>query len=154
MHQNEDGTTAVRPRQSIGLLLSLASAQGVATANAALRPVELSSRSYSLLEHVEAHEGVSQRGLADALRLDPSQIVALVDTLERRNLVERRPNPTDRRQRSVVATGLGRSTLARARALVDNSLDEVLRDLDQGERETLHRLLLRIVGPNLPRSST
>jgi DNA-binding MarR family transcriptional regulator len=154
MDQNQARATAVRSRQSIGLLLSLASAQGVATANTALRPLELTSRSYSLLEHVEGHEGVSQRGLADALRLDPSQIVALVDTLERRGLLERRPNPSDRRQRSVVTTSLGRSTLARARALVDHSLDEVLQDLDEAEREALHHLLLRIVRPNGPQSRT
>ncbi|WP_448071339.1 MarR family winged helix-turn-helix transcriptional regulator [Georgenia yuyongxinii] len=131
--------------ENIGLLLSLASAQGVAAANAALGPVDLTSRSYSLLEQLAGTDGVSQRELADAIRLDPSQIVALVDALERRGLAERRPNPADRRQKSVVITDPGRTVFHRARALVESSVDEVLADLDGLERETLRGLLQRVV---------
>ncbi|MFH5824322.1 MarR family winged helix-turn-helix transcriptional regulator [Georgenia sp. AZ-5] len=133
------------PFDNIGLLLSLASAQGVAAANAVLRPRELSSRSYSLLELLHHADAVSQRGLADALRLDPSQIVSLVDGLERRGLVERRPNPDDRRQRSVVLTDAGRDVFGEARTLVAESLDEVLSGLSPEERGTLRALLQRVV---------
>jgi DNA-binding MarR family transcriptional regulator len=146
--------------ENIGLLLSLASAQGVAAANARLRPLDLNTRSYSLLEALAAGEGageddidgegvdgVSQRDLADTLRLDPSQIVALVDGLERRGLAERRPNPQDRRQKLVVATTPGRDLYRRARQNVEASIDEVLVDLDTAERATLLGLLKRIVRP-------
>ncbi len=133
------------PFDNIGLLLSLASAQGVAAANAVLRPRGLNSRSYSLLELLHQADAVSQRGLADALRLDPSQIVSLVDGLERRGLVERRPNPDDRRQRSVVLTDEGRGVFGEARTLVRQSLDEVLSALSPEERGTLRSLLQRVV---------
>ncbi|GAA1627846.1 MarR family winged helix-turn-helix transcriptional regulator [Georgenia ruanii] len=133
--------------ENIGLLLSLASGQGVATANAALAPLDLNSRSYSLLELLATTDGVSQRELADALRLDPSQIVALVDGLERRTLAERRPHPSDRRQKSVVITGPGRDLYAQARERVEGSIDQLLGDLDDAERQTLRRLLQRIVSP-------
>ncbi|MFD1504341.1 MarR family winged helix-turn-helix transcriptional regulator [Georgenia yuyongxinii] len=135
----------MRAPENIGLLLSLASARGVASANVALGPVELNSRSYSLLEQLAGTDGVSQRALADAIRLDPSQIVAMIDGLERRGLAERRPNPADRRQKSVVITGPGRTLFHRARALVESSVDEVLAGLDDLERETLRGLLQRIV---------
>jgi DNA-binding MarR family transcriptional regulator len=131
--------------ENIGLLLSLASARGVAAANAALGPVELNSRSYSLLEQLAGTDGVSQRELADAIRLDPSQIVSMIDALERRGLAERRPNPADRRQKSVVITDSGRAVFHRARVLVESSVDEVLTDLDDLERETLRAFLQRIV---------
>ncbi|GAA4418288.1 MarR family transcriptional regulator [Georgenia halophila] len=135
-------------RENIGLLLSLASARGVASATAALRPVDLSTRSYTLLELVIDSGGTSQRELADALRLDPSQIVALVDGLEERGLAQRRPNPEDRRQKSVVATTEGRKVFRQARKLIDASLEEFLGDLDADERDTLRALLTRIVRPN------
>lgn len=130
--------------ENIGLLLSLASARGIVAANAALTEVELSTRSYSLLDIVAQADGLSQRELADALRLDPSQIVALIDTLEGRGAVERRRNPDDRRQRSVVLTPAGRTLLRRARTLVQGSLDEVLTALDDDERDVLRGLLRRI----------
>jgi DNA-binding MarR family transcriptional regulator len=133
--------------ENIGLLLSLASAKGVGEANAALRPLDLTSRSYSLLELLATTDGVSQRELADALRLDPSQIVSLVDGLERRAVAERRPHPSDRRQKSVVITGAGRELYLQARARIEDSIDQLLTDLDDGERQTLRRLLQRIVSP-------
>lgn len=133
--------------ENIGLLLSLASAQGVAAANTALAPLDLNSRSYSLLELLATTDGVSQRELADALRLDPSQIVALVDGLERRTLAERRPHLSDRRQKSVVITGPGRELYAQARERIEGSIDQLLGDLDDDERQTLRLLLQRIVAP-------
>ncbi|WP_127129653.1 MarR family winged helix-turn-helix transcriptional regulator [Georgenia sp. SYP-B2076] len=144
MHPSEPVSTQV-VTENIGLLLSLASAQGVAAANAVLRPLELSSRSFSLLEVVAHADGASQRELADAIRLDPSQIVTLLDTLERRGLLERRPNPHDRRQRLVVITARGRTLLEEASGLVERSLDDVLADLAGSERETLRDLLHRVV---------
>ncbi|MFC7407006.1 MarR family winged helix-turn-helix transcriptional regulator [Georgenia alba] len=138
---------SVGASDNIGLLLSLASAQGVAAANAALRPMDLSTRSYTLLELIIRAGGASQRELADTLRLDPSQIVALVDGLEQRGFAQRRPNAADRRQKSVVATNRGRQAYRRARDRVEASLDEVLGELDEAERETLRALLTRIVHP-------
>ncbi|MCK6211881.1 MarR family transcriptional regulator [Georgenia sp. EYE_87] len=109
--------------------------------------MDLNHRTYSVLDVLELRGGISQRELADELRLDPSQIVALVDSLERRGLVERRPNPQDRRQRTVVVTAAGRTLYRRARQQVDGSLDEVLEGLHAAERDTLRELLQRIVRP-------
>lgn len=128
-----------------GLLLSLASSRAISAANHALGPVSLNARSYSLLEAVERIEGASQRRLADDLRLDPSQIVSLVDGLESRGLVERKPNPTDRRQWAVVSTAAGRALHQQARDLVNGSLEGVLVNLEPDERAQLWSLLRRIV---------
>jgi len=133
--------------ENIGLLLALASARGVAAASKALAPAELNARSYSLLEQIVLADGPSQRDLADALRLDPSQIVALVDQLEDRGFAERRPAPTDRRLKAVVVTDQGRRFYAQVRADVERSLDDVLADLSRDEREQLRSLLHRIARP-------
>lgn len=134
-------------RENIGLLLALSSGRAVAAAREALVPHELNARSYSLLEQLVLSHGVSQRELADALALDPSQIVALVDTLEGRGLAERRPHRAARRQKSVVATAAGADLYVKARRLVDGSLDELLSDLSTDERAVLADLLHRIARP-------
>ena len=140
-------TTDTGVRQNLGLLLALASARATSLAAAEVRPFELSVRSYSLLEHLTQHDGVGQRELATALRLDPSQVVQLVDTLEARGLAERRPHPSDRRQKSVVATVAGHQLYAQVRGPVEATVDAVLADLTPAERETFAGLLGRIARP-------
>ena len=66
---------------------------------------ELSHSQARLL--LELDEPLSQRQLARRLGYDPSNITALADALETRGLVERRPDPFDRRFRLVALTSSG-----------------------------------------------
>lgn len=133
--------------ENIGLLLAISSGRAVAAAREALAPFDLNARSYSLLEQLVLTGAPTQRQLADALALDPSQIVALVDSLEDGGLAERRPHPDDRRHKTVVATRDGESVYARAKEQIEASLDTVLTGLDPDERAVLADLLHRIARP-------
>lgn len=97
----------------LSFLLARANSLALAAANAALAEHGLKARSYSVLA-LATDSSPSQRELAEFLRLDPSQVVALVDDLERRQLVERRSDPTDRRANVVIATAAGHALFARA----------------------------------------
>src|SRR3954451_22758555 len=89
----------------VGFLLTGASGLVLRATNAALADVGLRVRQYSVLVLADdTADGISQRDLAEGLRLDPSQVVALVDDLAVAGLVERRPSPTDRRAKLVAAT--------------------------------------------------
>jgi DNA-binding MarR family transcriptional regulator len=70
--------------------------------------------------------------------------VAIVDTLEKRGLVERQPDPRDRRSKIVVATEAGRELSAKARTLSAESDQESLSMLTPDERDTLHTLLAKV----------
>jgi DNA-binding MarR family transcriptional regulator len=130
----------------IGFLLSRASGLVVRASNAALAGHGLRVRPYSvLLLACDTEEGLSQRELADVLGLDPSQVVLLVDELVTAGLVERRPSPTDRRTRLVVATDAGRVARARAGVDVDATLTRQLAELTAGEQLLLRELLTRLV---------
>lgn len=112
------GTAGLRDSvlgRDLSFLLARANALTLAAANAALAQHGLKARSYSVL--ALAADGVrpTQRELAEFLRLDPSQVVALVDELEKRQLVERRTDPADRRANVLVVTDAGRALFARAR---------------------------------------
>jgi len=133
-------------QRDLGFLLSRASGLVARRVNAALAEHGLRIRQYSVLSLAAGSaEGSSQRDLARVLGLDPSQVVLLVDELERAGLVERRPSLADRRTRLVVTTAQGRLLLERATECTRVGVDEQLRVLDPDEREVLRALLTRVV---------
>lgn len=133
----------------LSFLLARANALSLAAGNTALAPLGLKVRSYSVLA-LAADDGArpTQRELAEFLRLDPSQVVALVDDLQRRGLVERRPDPSDRRANVVIVTDEGRALHGRAVAAAAAAEHELHAGLDQHERAQLAALLRRIAFPD------
>lgn len=136
----EDSDLANEPNFLIARVRSLGSGQ----ANRALAALDLKVRHYSVLSLAASGVAPSQRELAEFLRLDPGQIVTIIDPLEERGLVERRVDATDRRNKLIVATPAGRRLYREARAIVDGATDETLGVLDAAERATLTDLLRRI----------
>ncbi len=88
---------------------------------------------------------LSQRELADCLKYDASNITSIVDTLERRGLVERQIDPADRRVRRLIMTAEGHTVIAqlRQRLLKEATLVD---ELDERERAQLQALLTKAVG--------
>ncbi|WP_297080955.1 MarR family winged helix-turn-helix transcriptional regulator [uncultured Demequina sp.] len=132
----------------VSFLLARASAITAAAGNRALAAVGLKVRSYSVLA-LAAEVGPSQRELAERLRLDPSQIVALVDALESGGYVERRQDPADRRARTVTATPAGVELFARARAAVDDAQRESFAAISDAESDVVRAFLQRIAYSDL-----
>ena len=90
-----------RPADDLSFLLARANALSLAAGNAALAQHGLRVRSYSVLALAAGDARPSQRELAEFLRLDPSQVVALVDDLQARGLVgASRIRPIDARTSS------------------------------------------------------
>ena len=125
-------------------LLARTNALSLSATNSTLAPLGLKVRSYSVLALAAAADHMSQRDFASYLRLDPSQVVALVDGLQRRGLVERRAAPSDRRANVVVATSAGAQLATQARGLLRTAEDTLLQGLSDDERATLSALLRKI----------
>jgi DNA-binding MarR family transcriptional regulator len=109
-----------------------------------LVPLELEPREFALLRAVAAAEGLSQQAMGERLQIPASRMVAFVDALEARGLLERRHNPDDRRTRSLHLTDAGRELLGRAFAVASSYERDLCADLDEGERERLLDLLQRV----------
>jgi DNA-binding MarR family transcriptional regulator len=111
---------------------------------ATLAPFNLHPREFALLRAVGFQEGQSQQALGERLQIPRSRMVAIVDELEGRGLLERRPNPTDRRVRELHLTETGRK-------LIDQAFQQALAyeyrissPLTPEEREQLLDLLERV----------
>jgi DNA-binding MarR family transcriptional regulator len=97
-----------------------------------------------LLCAIAATPGQSQQAAAQLLQTPPSRLVALVDALADRGLVERRRNPTDRRLHALHLTDEGQEILRRIEALGREHDDAICAALDAGERKALREMLERI----------
>jgi len=89
-------------------------------------------------------EPLPMRRLAQKLRCEPSNVTGIVDRLESRGLVERRPDPGDRRVKLAAATAEGRRVAGSLRDSLDFAR-EPLAGLSAAEREVLRDLLRRMV---------
>jgi DNA-binding MarR family transcriptional regulator len=133
-----------RPFEAVGFLLSQIGFQSSRRFADRLAPIDLNPRTFALLRHIEAAEGEPQHALAESLRVPPSRMVALLDELEERGLVERRPHPTDRRARSLYLTPAGGRLLEKAKKVAAEHEAELCADLSAAERKRLLALLGRI----------
>jgi DNA-binding MarR family transcriptional regulator len=121
-------------------------------AAAALETVGLTPALFALLNVVGTRDGAIQQELGAVLGIDPSTMVSLIDQLESAGLAKRRPSPKDRRAREVAISPQGRRLLKRARRLVAEGEDELLRGLTGEERRELVALLRRALASAPPQS--
>ena len=94
-----------------------------------------------VLRLISREPGLSQQAVARRLGTPPSRLVALVDGLEQRGLIERRRNPGDRRNYALHLTVAGEQAMA---ALSQASLEHeqaISAPLTQAERAQLSKLL-------------
>jgi DNA-binding MarR family transcriptional regulator len=100
---------------------------------------------FRVLNLVDAAEGRSQQAIGQAIEVPASRMVALVDELEQKGLVERRPDPGDRRVRALYLTAKGRRALTRGREIAKRHEEDLTRGLAEGDRKRLLELLRKMV---------
>ena len=110
----------------------------------ALEPLGIGPREFLLMRFVASAEGQSQQALAERLGVPPSRMVAMVDHLEEGGLVERRPDPGDRRVRGLHLTRKGRGVLDKAGAIAIDYETRLCAGINREEREQLIDLLQKL----------
>jgi DNA-binding MarR family transcriptional regulator len=83
----------------------------------------------------------TQAQLAAAVRRDKTRLIPILDRLESRGLLDRTPDPADRRNRIVALTASGQEVLSDCRAAVAAMEDELLGALAPEEAAALRRAL-------------
>ncbi|MFI8516854.1 MarR family winged helix-turn-helix transcriptional regulator [Streptomyces sp. NPDC085481] len=92
-----------------------------------------------------ALEPTPMRKIAEKLKCEPSNVTGIIDRLESRGLVERRPDPADRRVKVAAPTEEGHDTARRLRDSLGFAR-EPLGELTEAERTLLRDLLKRMLG--------
>jgi DNA-binding MarR family transcriptional regulator len=109
-----------------------------------IAPTGMHPREFGVLRTVAMEEGISQQACGHTLKVAPSQMVALVDALESKGLLERRPDPADRRVRALHVTTKGRRALATGFEAAMRNEEQLFGALSSTERAELRRLLQQV----------
>lgn len=103
---------------------------------------------YAALCAIAATTEIDATRISNAIAFDRSTIGSVLDRLENRGLIERRPSPTDRRQKLIFLTDIGHKLLDDCKGAVDRVQNRIVAVLSKEERETFLKLLTRIVDLN------
>lgn len=93
-------------------------------------------------------EPIGQKELGERLGLDPSDVVGLVDTLERAGYLLRERDRSDRRRNVLHLTPSGRTAVDRLNQIAEDVDDALFAGLSADERATLDRLIRRVLIDN------
>ena len=111
---------------------------------AAVAELDLAPAQARALHELDLDRPISMRELAERLKSDPSNVTGVIDRLEARGLVERRPDPTDRRIKGLALTPAGARLRKRLFARLYSAPPSVaaLSEQDQGVlRDVLQRVV-------------
>jgi DNA-binding MarR family transcriptional regulator len=129
-----------------GFLLSFLGEKSRRRFHETLEPHGFHPREFGLMTVVMRRPGITQQELAGLAQIDPSTMVAVLDGLEARGLLERRVNADDRRRRAVHLTTQGERELADLQREAQKTLARFLEPLSGDERDMLNRLLRKLAG--------
>lgn len=99
--------------------------------------------SFSALSIIAGQPGLTQTQLADALQIERSNLVTLIDELSGRNLIIRAPVAQDRRRHALMPTAAGKKLVDAARKAVEAHERDLFSCLTTQEQDDLKRLLTK-----------
>jgi len=129
---------------SVAFLLAQVGACAAREFAKALTPLNFSPPDAGILRLLGRSPGISQQELAKRLDMHASRLVAVIDELEKRDLVAREMNPEDRRVYSLRLTSAGNEALAAIGVVARAHNETICAGLDNNERLQLGALLGKI----------
>ncbi|HVJ44025.1 MAG TPA: MarR family transcriptional regulator [Dongiaceae bacterium] len=108
------------------------------------RGLGLTRSQWQTLVYLNVNEGIHQGGLAEILEIEAITLVRILDKLEARGLIERRPHPTDRRIRSLFLCDAARPLIEELRTMGNTTRAEALAGLSADKRELLLEALTQM----------
>ncbi len=114
------------------------------TSQEVLVPWDITPSQLRALRILGRHGTMRLSTMSEHLRIAPRSTTEVVDTLESRGLVERRPDPDDRRATLVALTEHGTSVLDAIRAARGTEAERIFGRLSQTDRAHLARILRKL----------
>jgi MarR family transcriptional regulator for hemolysin len=130
--------------RNVGFLLREASRRYVQRFEVRASELSLNLPQCKALVRLEKNEGVSQARLAELAEVDAMTMVRILDRMEADGLLERRPDPEDRRARCLYLTAKAKPLLAQIWRLSDTTREEVFAGIGKSERDVFMSVLERV----------
>lgn len=130
--------------ETIGTMLAQVSRLLRRHFDARARGVGVTRPQWQVLSLLSFHEGINQGGLAELLEVEPITLGRMVDRLQDAQLVERRPDPNDRRAWRLFLTDKGQSLIDQLKPCALATYDIALEGVDDAERAAMMAALRRM----------
>jgi len=130
--------------RNFGFLLKELSRRYVQRFEVRARELSLNLAQCKVLVRLEKNEGVSQARLAELAEVDAMTMVRILDRMEADGLLERRPDPADRRARCLYLTPKAKPILSEIWRLSEETREELFAGVGKADRELFMAVLERI----------
>ncbi len=130
--------------KNFGFLLKDVSRRHVLRFEQHAREISMTLMQCKVLVHLEKSEGASQARLAELTDMEPMMMVRILDRMEADKLLERRPDPDDRRARRLYLTKKAKPLLEETWRLAELTRNEMFTGINKADRETFMRVLERV----------
>jgi DNA-binding MarR family transcriptional regulator len=130
--------------RNCGFLLKEVTRQYVLRFEVRAREISLNLAQAKTLVRLEKNEGVSQARLAELAEVDAMAMVRILDRMEADGLLERRPDPADRRARCLYLTAKAKPILGEIWRLSDETREELFAGVSKADRDLFMSVLERI----------
>jgi DNA-binding MarR family transcriptional regulator len=128
----------------LGWMLGVLFRSYVKASDQALHELPGGARGYQVLTAAVGEPPRNQGAIAEELGLDRTVLTYLIDDLERLDLVARRPDPSDRRSRLVIATDAGRATWQQRQAVLERVEAHILSPLRSADVPAFRAMLKQL----------
>jgi DNA-binding MarR family transcriptional regulator len=133
-----------RTKAPLAFLLTQVGAHAAVRFGERISRLNLTPPDAGILRMLGASGGLSQQELSTRLSIHPSRLVAILDSLEEKRLVERQANTEDRRQYALHLTEKGQGALREIGRIGLEHTESLCASLTAAEREKLGELLQKI----------
>src|SRR5262252_218173 len=137
---NKESCAEPKRRGTTAFLLAQVGAHAAGQFGERLKTLRLLRPHAGILRLIGVSPGLSQQELGRRLAILPSQLVALLDELQERGMIERRQDPTDRRTYALHLTASGRNITEEIGRIAREHDDAICVALHSNERQQLHAL--------------
>jgi DNA-binding MarR family transcriptional regulator len=139
------GETETQTRRRLAYLLKHAERRMSELHVEALSPLDIHARDLGVLLAIASNEPTSQQQIAQRMGVDRTTMVAIIDALEAKGLIARRPDSEDRRRNVVELTSAGQEILQAGISASDGAEAKLLAPLSPEENLQLRDLLARVI---------
>jgi DNA-binding MarR family transcriptional regulator len=112
------------------------------------RQFDLTPVQYAALIAIHTHPGIDATRLSAVIAFDRSTLGSVIERLEAKGYVERKPAPEDRRIKLLYLTKQGGAILREIMPVVERAQSRMLEPLKPADRKTLMVLLVQLVDLN------